>query len=191
MVGNYISLAWIFERCNHGDIVTAIPLYQLCAINKWDSLSCRAEMMYIIGGIMLESQSKEPWFEPPLLLFQILVNIIVLSRISTQLQTAVKMCEWSLCAVIAAWLNAAKIIRISALCFSLLLHVFSYNITPPQFLFSYLSVSTHFHMFSLLHRLQSFSPHGLTILVSLEGAMVRIPPGYRQRWKCASEVFMR
>ena len=42
----------------------------------------------------------------------------------------------------------------------------SFRITfaPPQFWYSYLSVSAH--LLSLLHRLQSFSPHILTISVS-------------------------
>ena len=47
-----------------------------------------------------------------------------------------------------------------------LLLSFSYNITPPQFRSPYLSVSTT-SMFSILHLLQSFSPHGLTISVSV------------------------
>ena len=39
--------------------------------------------------------------------------------------------------------------RSPVLCFfylNFLLHVISYNITPPQFRSSYLSVSTHFHL---------------------------------------------
>ena len=49
--------------------------------------------------------------------------------------------------------------------YSFLIHFFSYNITPPQFRSSYLLVYTS--ILSLLHLLQSYSPHGLTISVSL------------------------
>ena len=47
-----------------------------------------------------------------------------------------------------------SIFTFSVLCFfylySCLLHVFSYNITPPQFWPSYLSVSIHFSIFHIL-----------------------------------------
>ena len=50
-----------------------------------------------------------------------------------------------------------------------LLRVYSYNITPPQFRSSFISVSTQIpsSMFSLPHLLLTFCPHGLTISVSL------------------------
>ena len=59
-------------------------------------------------------------------------------------------------------------IRFFYLC-SFILHVFSYNITPPQFRSSlYFGVHPHpSSMFALLRLLQCFSPHGLTISVSL------------------------
>ena len=52
--------------------------------------------------------------------------------------------------------------------YSFLLHVFSYNITPPQFRSSYLSVSTYFHLNVLITTSSSvFLSHSLTISVSL------------------------
>ena len=60
--------------------------------------------------------------------------------------------------------------RSLVLCFSylyfFLLHVFSYNITPPQFWSSYLSMSTHFHV--LITTCSSvILSNSLTISVSL------------------------
>ena len=48
-----------------------------------------------------------------------------------------------------------------------LIHVFFYNITPPQFGSSFCGQPLPSSTFSLLQLLYSFSPHGLTVSVSL------------------------
>ena len=56
-----------------------------------------------------------------------------------------------------------------------ILHVFSYNITPPQFRSSYLSVYNHFHDPIIIHIFQSSSPHGLTILLFSHLCLPHLP----------------
>ena len=54
-----------------------------------------------------------------------------------------------------------------SLLYSSLIRASSYNITPSQFQSSYLSVSTTSMFSLLLHLLRFFSPHALTISISL------------------------
>ena len=69
------------------------------------------------------------------------------------LHTCIFFCLFTIYFGVATWSFQSP--RSPVLCifylYSFLLHVFSYNITPPQFRSSYLLVSTHFHpsMFSL------------------------------------------
>ena len=62
------------------------------------------------------------------------------------------------------------------ICFSFKYSVFSYNITPPQFGSSYLSVSTHIHvLITILHLLQfPVLEHGRLHLGSCRASVLKI-----------------